>query len=260
MTRENGKGLVQIMTAIDKKINKVLENARMTKNILLHTKNTKFQMQNLQKSDILNIEKNIEKDIEKDMNLRKIVAIGASTGGPKSLQEIISKIPGDIPAAFLIVQHMPSGFTKSLAERLNSMSELTVKEAEDGDIVNSGHVYIAPGNFHMLVEITDVDLRIRLSDKPPVRGHRPSIDVMLNSLSDTGINNIIAIILTGMGADGSEGIVNIKKKNNGFIIAQDEKTSVVYGMPKAALETGVVDFVVPLHEIASQITKIVGVF
>jgi len=240
------------MTAIDEKVNKVIENAKMAKNIVFHTKNTKFEMQNLQKSDIVNIEKN--------MNYKKIVAIGASTGGPKSLQEIISKIPGDIPAAFLIVQHMPSGFTKSLAERLNCMSELTVKEAEDGDIVRSGHVYIAPGNFHMLVKMVDVDLRIKLSDDPPVRGHRPSIDVMLNSLSDTGIDNIIAIILTGMGADGSKGIVNIKKKNNGFIIAQDEKTSVVYGMPKAALETGVVDFVVPLHEIASQITKIVGVF
>ena len=240
------------MTAMDERIKKVIENANMTKNIVFHTKNTKFGMQNFQKSDIVNIENNT--------NYKKIVAIGTSTGGPKSLQEIIPKIPGNIPAAFLIVQHMPAGFTKSLAERLNSISELTVKEAEDGEIVRAGYVYIAPGNFHMLVKKIDGKLKIRLSDGPPVRGHRPSIDAMLNSLSKTGINDIVAIIMTGMGADGSEGIVNIKMKNNGFIIAQDEKTSVIYGMPKAAFETGVVDFVLPLQEIASQITKIVGVF
>lgn len=240
------------MAATDKKLNKVIENAKMTKNIVFYTKNTKFQMQNLQKSDIVNIEKTNE--------LKKIVAIGASTGGPKSLQEIITKIPGDIPAAFLIVQHMPPGFTKSLADRLNSMSELTVKEAEDGELIKSGYVYVAPGDFHMLVNMVNGELKIMLSEEPPIRGHRPSIDAMFNSLSETCINNIIAIIMTGMGADGSEGIVNIKKKNNGFIIAQDEKTSVVYGMPKAALETGVVDYVAPLHEIASQITKIVGGF
>ncbi len=241
------------MTAIDKKINKVIENAEMVKNIVFCTKNTKFEMQNLQKSDIVN-------NIEDITNFKKIVAIGASTGGPKSLQEVIPKIPGDIPAAFLVVQHMPAGFTKSLAERLDSLSELTVKEAEDGEIIRAGYVYIAPGNYHMLVAKDDGKLKIKLSDEPPIKGHRPSIDAMLNSLSDTGIEDVIAIIMTGMGTDGSEGIVNIKRKNNGFIIAQDEESCVIYGMPKAALETGVVDFVVPLNEIAGQITKIVGGF
>lgn len=230
------------------KAQELIDKVKMTKNITIHNKQIEFDMQKLQKSGIV-----------KSNNIKKIVAIGTSTGGPKSLQEVIPKIAGNIPAAFLVVQHMPPGFTKSLAERLNSMSELTVKEAEDGEIIRAGYVYIAPGDFHMLVNNIDNQLRIKLSSIPPVGGHRPSVDVMMNSLSDTNIENIIAVIMTGMGNDGSEGITNIKRYNNGFVIAQDEKTSVVYGMPKAAVKTGVVDFVVPLHEIASQIMKIVGV-
>lgn len=202
----------------------------------------------------------IKKEIEKSSDIKCIVAIGTSTGGPKSLQDVIPKIPGNIPAAFLIVQHMPPGFTKSLSERLNSMSELTVKEAEAGEVIKAGYAYIAPGDYHMLVEKTGGTVRIRLSKEPPVGGHRPAVDVMMESLSNAAYKNIAAVIMTGMGGDGSEGIKLIKKNNGGYIIAQDEKSCIVYGMPKVAVQTGAVDVVVPLKEIAAEIIKYVGVY
>jgi len=198
--------------------------------------------------------------IKKSKEIRKIIAIGTSTGGPRALQDVIPQIPGDIPAAVLIVQHMPPGFTKSLAARLDSISQITVKEAEDGDIVQAGYAYIAPGDYHMTFERLEQDnLKIILSKKPPVGGLRPSVDVMMNSLSETGLKNIIAVIMTGMGSDGSEGIKKIKAENNGYIIAQDKESCVVYGMPAAAYRTGVVDSVVPLKSIAKEIMKNVGV-
>lgn len=192
-------------------------------------------------------------------NGRFIVAIGTSTGGPKALQSVIPQIPGNVPAAFLVVQHMPPGFTKSLADRLNSMSEVTVKEAEDGETVRDGHVYIAPGDYHMLVENTGSGLKIRLSQSPPAGGHRPAVNVMMEALSNTGLTNIIGVIMTGMGGDGSEGLKLLKSINRAYNIAQDEKTCVVYGMPKVAVQTGAVDAVVPLHEITGHIMKIMGV-
>lgn len=201
------------------------------------------------------------KEVVKNVEIRHIVAIGTSTGGPKALQDVIPLIPGDAPAAFLVVQHMPPGFTRSLAERLNSLSEVTVKEAEHNEEVKAGHVYIAPGDYHMQVERSNGrDLRIRLTQDPPIGGLRPSVNVMMNSLSATGLKNIIAVIMTGMGGDGSEGIVKLKKENNAHIIAQDEKTCVIYGMPKVAVQTGVVDAVVPLKNITREVMKYMGVY
>ncbi|MCX7922395.1 MAG: chemotaxis response regulator protein-glutamate methylesterase [Clostridia bacterium] len=197
--------------------------------------------------------------IVKSNEIKNIVAIGTSTGGPKALQSVIPLVPGDIPAAFLIVQHMPPGFTKSLAERLNGMSELTVKEAEDGDVVQPGHAYIAPGDYHMLLDKGSNEIKIKLSKTPPVGGHRPAVNVMMESLSQTGLTNIVGVIMTGMGGDGSEGVKKLKNINKAHIIAQDEKTCVVYGMPKVAVQTGAVDVVVPLQEITNEIMKIVGV-
>ncbi len=192
--------------------------------------------------------------------LKTIVAIGTSTGGPKALQEVIPYIPGNIPAAILVVQHMPPGFTKSLAERLNSLSDLTVKEAENEDIIRQGHVYIAPGDYHMTVRRSpDGTLRTMLDQNPTVGGHRPSVNVLMNSIAETGYPHVIGVIMTGMGADGSEGIRNIKKRNKGFIISQDEKSCVVYGMPRSAVQTGMVDTVVPLNRIANEIVKNLGV-
>jgi two-component system chemotaxis response regulator CheB len=155
---------------------------------------------------------------------------------------------------------MPSGFTGSLAERLNSMSQLEVKEAVNGEIIMPGCAYIAPGDYHLGVKnCKDGSLKIKLLRSSPVNGHRPSVDVMLESISQTGRKGIIAVIMTGMGKDGSEGIKKIKKNNNGYIIAQDESSCVVYGMPKAAIETGLVDMVVQLENIADAILKIMGV-
>lgn len=193
--------------------------------------------------------------------LKTIVAIGTSTGGPKALQEVIPYIPGDVPAAVLIVQHMPPGFTKSLAERLNTLSGLMVKEAEDGEKVQPGYAYIAPGDYHMLLHRSRGGvLGIKLTKDPAVGGHRPAVNIMMNSVAETGFPSVIGVIMTGMGADGSEGVLNIKKRNRGTIISQDEKSCVVYGMPKAAVKTGAVDRVVPLNQIADAIVKNLGVY
>jgi len=194
-----------------------------------------------------------------ETNPMAVVAIGTSTGGPRALQEILPLMPADIPASFVVVQHMPAGFTKSLAERLNNLSEITVKEAEAGDILKPGWAYIAPGNRHMLFDKLDNGIvKIRLSNDPPVNGHRPSVNVMMKSLSNAGLKNIIGVILTGMGKDGSEGIKALKEKCNCYIIAQDEKSSTGYGMPKAAVQTGAVDAILPLGKIADEIIKHVG--
>lgn len=208
----------------------------------------------------LNQEVQMNEKNGKVKSIKWLVAIGVSTGGPKALQEVIRFIPQSVPAAILIVQHMPTGFTRTLAERLNAMSSIYVKEAEDGEIVQSGHAYVAPGDYHMkVVTASDKSLRIKLSQEPPIGGLRPSVNVMMNSVAETGFHKVIGVIMTGMGSDGSEGIVNIKQKNNGVIIAQDEKSCVVYGMPRAAVKTGCVDVVVPLNDISKQIVKYVGV-
>lgn len=192
--------------------------------------------------------------------LKNIIAIGASTGGPKALQSVIPYLPGNMQAAVLIVQHMPPGFTNSLAERLDSKSGLVVKEASHKEKILAGHVYIAPGDSHMLIETAaNGDILIKLDKSPPVGGHRPSVDVMMNSLSDTGLKNIVGVILTGMGGDGSIGIKKLKEVNKSYIIAQDERTSVVYGMPKMAVQTGVVDKVVSLDKISDEIIQFLGV-
>lgn len=192
----------------------------------------------------------------KEGRIKKIVAIGTSTGGPKALQDVIPLIPKSAPAAYLIVQHMPPMFTKNFADRLNMLSEISVKEAEDGDLIKQGHAYVAPGGYHMVIEgKKENNLKIKLTRDTPYFGLRPSVDVMMNSLSKTGIKNVIGVIMTGMGKDGREGLINLKKSNNGFIISQDENSCVVYGMPKAAFEANVVDVVVPLTEITSEIMK-----
>jgi two-component system chemotaxis response regulator CheB len=161
----------------------------------------------------------------------------------------------------LVVQHMPPVFTQKFAERLNGLCAMQVKEAKDGDVVKSGQVLIAPGDYHMLVERTGgYTLKIKLTKWPPVGGHRPSVDVMMESLSETGLKNIAAVIMTGMGADGKQGICRLKENNEGYIIAQDEASCVVYGMPKSAVQTGIVDVVVPLKDIADEIKKFTGVF
>ncbi|MCK5037603.1 MAG: chemotaxis response regulator protein-glutamate methylesterase [Thermoplasmata archaeon] len=180
----------------------------------------------------------------------KIIAIGASTGGPKALLEVLSLLPRDIPAGIIITQHMPEGFTKSFAERLNWQSSVEVKEAEHGDRIIPGLALVAPGDYHMEV----VNGRIALNKKPKVNSIRPSVDVMMTSAANIHGKNVIGVLLTGMGADGAKGMKDIKG-NGGQTIAQNKESCVVFGMPKEAIALGGVDKVVPLSEIASVILK-----
>jgi two-component system chemotaxis response regulator CheB len=184
----------------------------------------------------------------------KIVAIGTSTGGPRALQEVITRLPGNLPCPVVIVQHMPPGFTRSLSERLNSLSALTVKEAENGDVLRPGLAVVAPGDFHMGLVREGARTIVRLHQEPPIGGHRPSVDPTMEAVARIYGPRATGVILTGMGHDGSRGMKAIKD-NRGFTIAEDQSTTVVFGMPKAAIELGVVDRVVPLPGIAGEIVK-----
>lgn len=187
---------------------------------------------------------------------KKLVAIGTSTGGPQALQTVITRLPGNLPCGVVVVQHMPAGFTKSLADRLNSISEIAVKEAENDEIIKPGQVYIAPGNFHMrVVPATGGERKISLSQDPPVGNHRPAVNVMFDSVAGIG-KNLVSVIMTGMGCDGCEGMKKIKA-NGGYSIAQDEPTCVVYGMPKAVVDAGLADEIKPLTKIAEAIVEAV---
>ncbi len=182
-----------------------------------------------------------------------IVVIGASTGGPKALPEVLSRLPANLPAAVLIVQHMPEGFTRSFAERLNWVSPLEVKEAEEGEEIHQGKVYLAQGNRHLLLD----GRRLHLDDGPKVNYVRPAIDVLMRSVAPIYGPRTIGVVLTGMGADGAEGMRSIKQ-NGGKTVVQDEGTCVVYGMPKAVVEAHAADRVVPLEDIAQAITIMIS--
>ncbi|WP_229704194.1 protein-glutamate methylesterase/protein-glutamine glutaminase [Lysinibacillus alkalisoli] len=187
---------------------------------------------------------------------QKIVLIGTSTGGPRALQNVITKIPKQIKAPILIVQHMPAGFTKSLAERLNQLSAITVKEAEDGDILQNGVAYVAPGGYHLRFKKVNTHYVIALDKKePPRSGHRPSVDVMFEDISRFKELDKVAVVMTGMGADGAKGLTRLKKTGNTIAIAESAETCIVYGMPKAAVETQLVDEVVFVEDIAQTIMK-----
>lgn len=186
----------------------------------------------------------------------KAIAIGISTGGPLSLQKVIPKLSGKIKVPVFIVQHMPPHFTKSLADRLNSMSELEVKEAANGDVIKDGQVYIAPGGFHMFVKNGNSHSPIiKISDTPSDTLHRPSVDVMVDSVVDFYGKKALGIIMTGMGKDGLNGIAKLKGLG-GTCIAQNEESCVVYGMPKAIVDAGFADAVLSLEEIPNLLNKV----
>lgn len=191
-----------------------------------------------------------------EQNFKKIILIGTSTGGPRALQEVITKIPANVDAPILIVQHMPAGFTKSLATRLDQLSNIHVKEAEQGDILHKGTAYIAPGGFHMKLRKVGSSFGIVLDQtEPPRSGHRPSVDVMFEDVSQYNDFDKVAVIMTGMGYDGSKGLVALKKTGNVVAIAESAETCIVYGMPKAAVETQLVDVVADVDDIAETIMK-----
>jgi len=191
---------------------------------------------------------------EGNTQFKKIIAIGTSTGGPRALQDVIPLIPKNIDAGIVIVQHMPPGFTKSLAERLDSMSQIHVKEAEHGDVIKSGCAYLAPGDSHLKVYKQGSQFVIKLDDGERVSGHKPSVDAMMYSIAALNEKNVIGVIMTGMGADGAKGLSELKAKN-AYIIAQDEESCVVFGMPKSTIKLGVVDKVASLSNITNEIMK-----
>lgn len=183
----------------------------------------------------------------------QLIALGASTGGTEAIREVLEVMPADSPA-MVITQHIPEAFSKPFAERMNRCSQMSVTEAGDGEQIVPGHVYIAPGDRHLLVVRDGARFRCKLSDGPPVNRHRPSVDVMFRSVAQNIGPNAIGVILTGMGADGAKGMQEMKE-TGAHTIAQDEKTSVVWGMPGVAVELGCVDHVVPLHVVAKKIYK-----
>ena len=181
----------------------------------------------------------------------RIVVIGSSTGGPQALQTVITGLPAHFPCPVVVVQHMPAGFTNALAGRLHGVSRVNVKEAQDGELLEPGCVYIAPGSYHLRILHESGVRRIALSDEPPVGNHRPAVNVMYDSVAPLG-RDVVAVILTGMGSDGREGMRKIKE-NGGYCIAQDEATCVVYGMPKSVIDAGLADEICPLSQIAGAI-------
>lgn len=184
----------------------------------------------------------------------RVVAIGTSTGGPSALLSVFKGLPQGFPAPVLVVQHMPEGFTKAFAERLDGNCALSVKEAEDGDEILPGHGYIAPGHSHIVVERKNTRDVIRVVKGEKVSGHRPSIDVLFDSVAYAYKKESIGVIMTGMGRDGATGILHIKK-SGGSTIAQNEETSVVYGMNRVAVEMGAIDTIVPLMDIPKKIIE-----
>lgn len=189
---------------------------------------------------------------------QKIVAIAVSTGGPKALQSVIPNLPGNLPSPVLIVQHMPAGFTKSLADRLNQLSDISVKEAEDGEIIKNSHVYIAPGDYHMKVRVEGDTAYIALSKDAPVGGHRPAADQLFDSIAIYPAEETICVVMTGMGSDGTKGIEKLRQSRAVYVIAQNEESCVVYGMPKSVSTAGLVDQTAPLGHIADIITNRIG--
>lgn len=189
----------------------------------------------------------------------KIIALACSTGGPKSLQSVIPLLPADLPYPMLVVQHMPAGFTKSLADRLNDVSKIEVKEAAEGDVLKAGCVYIAPGGKHMQVKDVGGQHKITLTDEPPREGVKPCANYMYESLAKSSYEEVICVVMTGMGADGTKGIKYLDERKKTYVISQDEASCVVYGMPKAIAETGLVDEVVALTKITETILKNLGV-
>ncbi|AOE83984.1 protein-glutamate methylesterase/protein-glutamine glutaminase [Pseudomonas sp. TCU-HL1] len=192
-----------------------------------------------------------ERPVERGLPIvgtEKLIAIGASTGGTEAIKEVLLGLPADSPGV-VITQHMPPGFTRSFAARLDKLCRISVSEARDGDRILPGTALLAPGGLHMEVARSGANYVARLSEAPPVNGHRPAVDVMFNSAARCAGRNLIAALLTGMGKDGARGLLEIREAG-GYTVAQDEASCVVYGMPREAAEIGAAEDVLALEEIA----------
>jgi two-component system, chemotaxis family, protein-glutamate methylesterase/glutaminase len=181
----------------------------------------------------------------------RIIAVGTSTGGTQALEVLFKSFDYDFPATLAVI-HMPEKFTFTFAKRLNDISPMNVKEAQDGEKITNGTIYIAPGNYHMLIKTIGKDKYIKTATGPKVHNQRPAVDVLFNSVSENIGQNTIGVILTGMGRDGADGLLKIKNAG-GYTISQDEESSIVFGMPKEAILLGAADTVLPLTDIAGKI-------
>ncbi|MFD2613023.1 protein-glutamate methylesterase/protein-glutamine glutaminase [Paenibacillus gansuensis] len=190
--------------------------------------------------------------------ITKLVAIGTSTGGPRALNQVLSELPADFPAPIVIVQHMPPKFTHSLAERLDKNSQIAVTEASEGEELQTGKAYIAPGGWHLLiVKQTAGSYRVKLTKDEPRNGHRPSVDALFDSLLPIAEDlEMHAVVMTGMGSDGAKGMKALKEAGIRTAIAESEETCIVYGMPRAAVETQCVDYILPVTEIPRKLTEL----
>jgi two-component system chemotaxis response regulator CheB len=187
------------------------------------------------------------------MSTEKLIAIGASTGGTEAIREVLVRLPPDCPGV-LITQHMPAGFTKSFATRMNALSRIAVSEASDGERVLPGHAYIAPGDRHMRLAKSGSNYIIALDDTEPVNRHRPSVEVLFRSVAAVAGRNALGVMLTGMGRDGATAMLEMRNAGS-FNLAQDEASCVVFGMPREAIAVGAVDEVLPVTEIADRLLQ-----
>jgi two-component system chemotaxis response regulator CheB len=192
-----------------------------------------------------------------DSGLNYVIVIGTSTGGPKALQQVLTSLRYMKQAAIVIVQHMPPAFTKSLANRLNQITDHHVREAENGELLRGGHVYIAPGGYHMELKSIHKQLAIYLHDGAARSGHRPSVDVLLESVANVKGFEIISLIMTGMGKDGTEGLKKLTNQRKVYSIAEDESSCIVYGMPRSVIEAKLVDEICPLDQIHLAIERLI---
>jgi two-component system chemotaxis response regulator CheB len=183
----------------------------------------------------------------------KLIIIGASTGGTEAIKEFLVQLPPDCPG-ILITQHMPEGFTRSFANRLDKLCKISVKEAEGGERVLPGHAYLAPGHSHLLLVRSGANYMTKLDQGPPVNRHRPSVDVLFGSAAANAGKNAVGVILTGMGKDGAAGMLEMKKAG-AYNLAQDEASCVVFGMPKEAIAIGATHDVAPLQELPGRVLE-----
>lgn len=185
------------------------------------------------------------------------VLIGTSTGGPRALQEVLTQLPSHLQAPIIIVQHMPPGFTKSLADRLDGLSEIKVKEARNGELLENGTAYIAPGGHHLKIKKLGTSYYANVDDlEPPRLGHRPAVDVLLESAAEIVGVNFLTVIMTGMGSDGRAGIERLKETANSIVFAESSETTVVYGMPRAIIDAGLADEVIKVQDVSNAIIDV----
>lgn len=250
--------IIKVKENLIEQIKSITSNVRYKKKINNTNYNAGYTFSQNTTYNSLNEKKELSRNITSTKNLPKnkkieAVVIGASTGGPKALQEVLTKLPSNLGVPVFVVQHMPEGFTKVFSERLDKICNMKVLEADEGMKIRNDTIYIAKGGKHMTVGANDL---IHLNEEPQIWGVRPAVDKLFDSAINVYKGNLVSAILTGMGRDGAEGTKNIKD-SGGITISEDKSTCTIYGMPKAAYETGKVDLVVPLDQIANYIINIV---